>query len=303
MKNCLDLQVLELFGIPFTPLPLGEFARTIVAELSRGRRGLVVFTPDARALSLAILRRDIRELYRRVDFVACDGFGGTMAARALGKELPRVPGVDLAWELCRLGEKEALGFFFLGARPEVIAAAVRRVRESFPRLIVRGFHHGYFPGEGPVDTIRKARPDVLLVGLGFPRQERWILSHRDLFGVAVGVGSAFDIWSGRFPRAPRWIQEAGLEWLYRALQDPRRIKRLWAVPFLLGCIGLEWLKTQALGRRGPRWRSAGPGPHPLGRPRPPIKDGVRHVDGGISAHDHTDHHHQGESPEHRPPEG
>ncbi len=242
---------LELWGVPFDPFHLDGFVEEVRRRLKRGERGIVIFTPDARALSLAILRREICDLLKRAHLITCDGIGVSIAARAFGEKLPRVTGVDLAWELCRAAEEEGFTVYLLGARDRVVKGAVERVRTSFPRIEVAGWHHGYFGGEGPVEEIRRLRPDLLFVGMGFPKQERWILAHRDCgAGVLMGVGSTFDIWSGRFPRAPRWIRESGFEWLWRAIQDPRRLRKLWAVPFLLGCTAFSWVKW----RLGIPWR-------------------------------------------------
>ncbi|NOX44917.1 MAG: WecB/TagA/CpsF family glycosyltransferase, partial [Caldiserica bacterium] len=205
---------MELWGVPFDPLDQRAFVAEILRRLSRGERGIAVFTPDARALSLAILRPDIRDLLRRADLVACDGVGIALAARAFGVRLPRVTGVDLAWGLCRAAEEGGLSIYLLGTRERLLRRAVARLRRAFPRLAIAGYHHGYFPGAGPVEEIRGSAPDILLVGLGFPKQERWILAHRGCgAGALIAVGSTFDIWAGRFPRAPVWVRRAGFEWL------------------------------------------------------------------------------------------
>lgn len=242
---------LELWGVPFDPWPLQRFVAEIRRRLERRERGLTVFTPDARGLSLAILRPEIRALLRQAHFVTCDGIGISIAARAFGERLPRVTGVDLAWELCRMAEREGFTVYLLGARDGVARAAAERLRAAFPGLRVLGWHHGYFVGGGPVEEIRGLRPDLLFVGMGFPKQERWILAHRECgAGVLMGVGSTFDIWAGRLPRAPRWAIDCGLEWAWRAIQDPRRVRKLWAVPFLLGYTALSWIRWRgALSRR------------------------------------------------------
>lgn len=234
---------LELWGVPFDPLTLSTFVVELRRRLREGERGIVVFTPDARSLSLAILRKEFRVLLGEAQYVVCDGVGISFAARAFGEGLPRVAGVDLAWELCRMAEEEGFSVYLLGARKGVVERAGARLRDAFPRLRLVGYHHGYFSGAGPLKEIETLSPDLLFVGMGFPKQEHWILAHRDCgAGVLMGVGSAFDIWSGRLPRAPGWVQAAALEWLWRAAQDPRRVRKLWAVPFLLGCIGYSWLR-------------------------------------------------------------
>ncbi|MBC7093371.1 WecB/TagA/CpsF family glycosyltransferase [Candidatus Bipolaricaulota bacterium] len=240
---------MEVLGIPLTALSQDGFVDEVARRLAQGERGIALFTPDAWAAARAILYDDIRALYRQADLVACDGTALAWAARVGGHPLPRVAGVDLAWALCARGTEVGWSAYLLGGRPGVAAAAARRVRAAFPGLRIVGTHHGYFAGDGPVREIRRLQPDLLLVALGHPKQERWILAHRDLgAGLLMGVGGTLDLWAGRFCRAPRAWQRLGLEWLWRAAQDPRRVRRLWAVPFLLYHIGLGW--TRCRGKRG-----------------------------------------------------
>jgi N-acetylglucosaminyldiphosphoundecaprenol N-acetyl-beta-D-mannosaminyltransferase len=225
---------LEILGIPLTPLDISGFVDEVARRLNAGQRGIVLFTPDAWATSRAILDDSLLRLYREADLVTCDGVGLALAARAFGQPVPRVPGADLAWSLCARAAREGWGVYLLGGRPGIAVRAAARLQGAFPGIKVVGVQHGYFQGEGPVAEIRRLRPDMLLVGMGFPRQERWILSYRDVgAGLLIGVGGTFDLWAGRFPRAPRLIRLWGLEWLWRALVDPRRFIRLWCVPFLL----------------------------------------------------------------------
>lgn len=223
----------ELFGIPFTLLDLPGFVDELAARLKRGQRGLALFTPDAWAVSRAILEPELAELYRSADLVACDGVGVAFAARVLGHPIPHVPGADLAWALCARALREGWSVYLLGGRPGVAERARGRLERAFPGIRVVGTHHGCFRGAGPEEEIARLSPDLLFVGMGFPRQERWILAHRRLAGLLMGVGGTFDFWAGRVPRAPKPLRRAGLEWLWRAAVQPRRIVRLWCVPFLL----------------------------------------------------------------------
>ncbi|HAF70049.1 MAG: Glycosyl transferase, WecB/TagA/CpsF family [Acetothermia bacterium 64_32] len=225
---------LELFGLPFTPLDLPGAVEELAGRLARGERGITVFTPDAWATSRSLLDPSYLELYGEANLVVCDGVGVAFAARALGGALPHVPGVDLAWALCARAREEGWSVYLLGGRPGVAERARGRLERSFPGIRVVGAHHGCFRGAGPEGEIARLRPDLLFVGMGFPRQERWILAHqRSGAGVLMGVGGAFDLWAGRVPRAPKPIRRAGLEWLWRATVQPHRIPRLWCVPFLL----------------------------------------------------------------------
>jgi len=224
----------ELFGIPFTPLDIPGLVEAVFSRLARGERGITLFTPDAWATSRAILEPKLVDLYRQADLVACDGVGVAFAARALGAGLPRAPGADLAWALCARAAEEGRTVYLLGGRPGVAARAAGRLAERLPGLRISGTHHGYFSGAGPVGEIRRLRPDLLLVGMGFPKQERWILTHRDCGpGLLMGVGGTLDFWAGRVPRAPVPLRKLGLEWAWRAAVQPHRLVRLWCVPFLL----------------------------------------------------------------------
>lgn len=223
----------ELFGIPFSGLDLPGFVEEVFTRLRRGGRGIVLFTPDAWATSRVITEPELADLYREADLVACDGVGVAFAARTLGAPLPRVPGADLAWALCVRARAEWRTVYLLGGRPGVAEAAARRLSQRLPSLRIVGTRHGYFPGPGPVDELKRLRPDLVFVGMGFPKQERWILENRGCgAGLLMGVGGTLDFWAGRVPRAPLPLRNWGLEWLWRAAVQPRRIRRLWCVPFL-----------------------------------------------------------------------
>ena len=196
----------ELFGIPFTPLDIPGLVEAVFSRLARGERGITLFTPDAWATSRAILEPKLVDLYRQADLVACDGVGVAFAARALGAGLPRAPGADLAWALCARAAEEGRTVYLLGGRPGVAARAAGRLAERLPGLRISGTHHGYFSGAGPVGEIRRLRPDLLLVGMGFPKQERWILTHRDCGPVHVLVVVAHHV---AVAAAPRPQQQPG----------------------------------------------------------------------------------------------
>ncbi len=230
----LEAGQVELFGIPFSGLDLAGFLEQVFSRLRQGERGIALFTPDAWAVSRAILEPELADLYRRADLVACDGAGVAFAARSLGAPLPWVPGADLAWALCVRAREEGRSVYLLGGRPGVAARAAAHLTRRLPGLVLAGWHHGYFSGAGPVDELRRLRPDLVFVGMGFPKQERWILGNLGCgAGFLMGVGGTLDFWAGRVPRAPLPLRKWGLEWLWRAAVQPHRVRRLWCVPFLL----------------------------------------------------------------------
>jgi N-acetylglucosaminyldiphosphoundecaprenol N-acetyl-beta-D-mannosaminyltransferase len=190
-----------------------------------------VVTLNGALLVQAARDAGIRDAVNGAGLVTADGVGVLLAARILGIPLTRrVAGVDLALALAGEASRAGYRMFLLGSAPGVADDAAAELRRRFPSLDIAGTQHGYFsPDEeaGVLAAIRRARPDVLLVALGAPRQERWMQRWLpDLqVPVAVGVGGSLDVIAGRVARAPRWMQRIGAEWLYRAMREPRR----WAV--------------------------------------------------------------------------
>jgi N-acetylglucosaminyldiphosphoundecaprenol N-acetyl-beta-D-mannosaminyltransferase len=145
------------------------------------------------------------------------------------KSLPeRVAGVDLMQELFVMAERRGYRVFILGAREQVLQAAVERLRQRYPRLALAGAHHGYFAEQESPDIaaeIRAAHPDILFVAMSSPRKEQWLGRFGESLAVplVMGVGGAIDIVAGITRRAPRVWQQLGVEWLYRLLQEPQRM--------------------------------------------------------------------------------
>jgi N-acetylglucosaminyldiphosphoundecaprenol N-acetyl-beta-D-mannosaminyltransferase len=180
---------------------------------------------------LVALRGDarLREIVQQCAIVSADGQPIVWASRLLGDPLPeRVAGIDLMHELLTLAEQERYAVYFLGAREEVLKRAVANIRREHPRLQIAGYRHGYFEdadSEGVVAAIREAHPHMLFVAMSSPRKEYWLADHRRVLGVpfVMGVGGALDVVAGVARRAPRWAQRAGLEWVFRLAQEPRRL--------------------------------------------------------------------------------
>ena len=167
--------------------------------------------------------------------VTADGMSVVWAARLLGKRLKeRVTGIDLFARLIRQAATQGWSVFFFGACEESVRGVVDRFAREHPGLRVAGWRNGYVePAESAavVETIRGSGADLLFVAMGSPAQEYWIAANLQRTGArfAMGVGGSFDHLSGRKPRAPRWMQRAGLEWLYRLLSEPRRLWRRYLV--------------------------------------------------------------------------
>jgi N-acetylglucosaminyldiphosphoundecaprenol N-acetyl-beta-D-mannosaminyltransferase len=186
---------------------------------------------------LVTLRDDpgLREIVAGCSIVNADGQGVVWASRLLGDPLPeRVAGIDLMQNLLGLAERRRYRVFILGARDDVLERAVERIRERHPRLELAGYRDGYFADEEAADVsaaIRFARPHIVFVAMSSPRKEYFLGEHGERLGAqfVMGVGGSIDVIAGVTRRAPLAWQRLGLEWLYRMLQEPRRMFRRYSV--------------------------------------------------------------------------
>ena len=227
-----SLPTVLLLGLPIvraTPPQIEEALEEIL-----GKEGATaLFTPNAEMLTRAARDPHAHRLLRGGDLLIPDGVGLVLYGRAAGvQNLWRFPGIELGEWVMGAAARGGLPVYLLGGEAGVADLAAERLRKRFPRLSVVGSHHGYVKKEEEaalIEEIRRAKPRILFVCMGFPRQEEWILGHRDQFPslrLAMGLGGALDVWSGRLTRAPRPMRRMGLEWLWRVLRSPKRIPRL-----------------------------------------------------------------------------
>lgn len=176
----------------------------------------------------------LRESVESCDIINIDGMGVVWGARFLGHDVPeRVAGVDLFYELLAMSAQNGFSVYLLGAKDDVVSATAHKVQELYPSLKVVGYHHGYFwdDEEAMVEKIRVSRAQLLFVAITSPKKENFINRWKDKLGVnfVMGVGGTFDVVAGKVKRAPLWMQNAGLEWLYRVIQEPRRMWKRYLV--------------------------------------------------------------------------
>jgi N-acetylglucosaminyldiphosphoundecaprenol N-acetyl-beta-D-mannosaminyltransferase len=195
-----------------------------------------IVTADASMVVTYTQDAEFARIVDRAELVTPDGAGILWATRRLGTPVrAKVSGVDLSARCCALSAQKGWRVFFFGSAPGVAEAAAAQTRQRFPGAKIVGVRDGFFgPDEEPqvVEQIRAAKPDILLVALGIPKQEKFIHRNRDILGVpvSIGVGGTLDVFSGTVKRAPIWMQNVGLEWLYRLAANPKKISKVALLP-------------------------------------------------------------------------
>ncbi len=235
-----------------------EAVDAIARHAALGGLPACVVTPNAQHIVLLESDAGLREAYANADLVVADGASLVLASLLLGEKLHgRVAGVDLVEQLCGKAAEFGLRVFLLGGRPGSAQLAAEKLRQRFPRLTVagaccpaRGFERDERELQDIGDAIRAARPDLVFVALGAPKQEFWMHRHGRRLGVPVliGVGGSFEMLGGVLRRAPRLIQRMGCEWLYRLLLEPGR---LWKRYLIGNCKFMGIVLRQAAERLKP----------------------------------------------------
>ena len=226
---------INILGVAFDALTLGEAEERADALLCSGAGGYIVTANPEIVLRC---REDAAyaAAVNGAKLVLADGVGDLCAARILGTPLPgRVAGSDLVPRLlARLAERGGSVFLY-GARPGVAERAGESLQSACPGLRIAGTENGYISDETALlEALEREKPDLLLLGLGAPRQELWMAENRQRTpAVMIGVGGLLDVFAGDIPRAPEAWQRLGLEWLYRLLREPRRFKRVIRLPKIL----------------------------------------------------------------------
>jgi N-acetylglucosaminyldiphosphoundecaprenol N-acetyl-beta-D-mannosaminyltransferase len=222
--------------------------------IARIRRGKPMQHCVVNTFKFLLMHKDpaLKSIVKNCDIINADGQSAVWALKLLRRPIKeRVTGIDLMDALAERAAREKLSVYFFGARPHVVERVAAIYRETHPSLRIAGYHHGYFRREGEeqaaVQRIRQAEPDILFVALDSPRKEYWLGRYLQELNVpfSMGVGGSFDVMAGRFPRAPRWMQDWGMEWLWRMKQDPRRMwKRYLKSHTLFGWLILRELINQ-----------------------------------------------------------
>ena len=208
-----------------------SFYEILEKNLSQNKKTFIV-TANPETFMMSEKDEEMRKLLLDNDtFLVPDGIGMVKAARMINYDVKeRITGMDIANELLKLGNKQKKSIYLFGAKQEVIDSMEKVLKESYPNLNLVGMSNGYEKDKDKIfEKIVKTKPDIVLVALGIPLQEKLIYKHLDKFdkGIFVGVGGSFDVISGHKKRAPKIFIKLNLEWLYRILKEPKRLKRFY----------------------------------------------------------------------------
>jgi N-acetylglucosaminyldiphosphoundecaprenol N-acetyl-beta-D-mannosaminyltransferase len=262
MLKSKDLRV-AILGVAVDNLTMDEALSAVEAKIQEGGFHQIA-TANVDFLIKSIHDEELYEALARCDLVLADGMPLVWASRLLGTGLKeRVAGSDLVPQLAKLSAQKGYRIFLLGADEESSAGAAGWMEKNFPGVSIAG---RYCPQHLPLEEmdheailsrIEAAKPDILLVAFGNPKQEKWLTMHRERLTVPVciGVGATLDFLSGRVSRAPFWMQKSGLEWIYRAMQEPSRLVKRYFTN-IVGLLRYLPIQIAAMAMQGDRRQRA-----------------------------------------------
>jgi len=236
-------------GVQVARLNLDE-AVDLLGRRVEGDVPYLVFTPNPEIIDRSRRDAGFAAMLRAADLCVADGVGVLWASRILGSPLPgTVPGVELMDRLLSHCADVGAGVYFIGTTPENVQAAVGRARRAVPGLQVVGFHHGFFARDGEenvVRDLRRCRPNLVLFGMGVPKDQAFASRWRDHLppGVHLAVGGGLDVMAGAVRRAPRPVRRLGMEWLYRLVTRPGRWRRQLALPRFAAAVLVRRLSSR-----------------------------------------------------------
>ena len=226
----------KILDVPVHPLTMGEAVSVLEESITSGEQAFVV-TANAEIIMMCQEDAGYKKIVSQdAQLVLPDGAGAVWAGRHLGYKVPeRVAGFDLYCQLLDKAAQKGYKAFFFGGSPGIAEAAKAKSEELYPGVQVVGCRNGYFKEEESqaiIDEINASGADMLFAALGAPKQEKWLVRYREQLKpkLLMGIGGSFDVFAGKMERAPKWMQDASLEWLFRLYKQPSRFMRMMALP-------------------------------------------------------------------------
>jgi N-acetylglucosaminyldiphosphoundecaprenol N-acetyl-beta-D-mannosaminyltransferase len=249
-------QAVSILGAQLNPVSVPDVHHYINRVIDRKQRALILHL-NIHGVNLCQKYPWLTNFVNQAQMVFCDGDGVRWGARLLGFDAPPKITYDRwIWQLAELADQRGYRLFLLGGKPGVADAAAEKIRQRFAGLEIAGTQHGYFKKNGTeneevIAKINETKPDVLVVGFGMPIQEKWLRDHWHKVECHVFLtgGAVLDYAAGNAKRAPKWMIRGNLEWLFRLVQEPRRlcIRYLWGNPsFMARILWSKWFKGGAV---------------------------------------------------------
>lgn len=229
-------EIATILGVPVVPYTMDEAVAKLTQDTLQQKRNFVV-TANAEIIMMAQADKDYKTLLAETaDLILPDGAGTVWAGNYLGYTVPeRVAGYDLYLRLLEEAARNKIPVYFFGGKPGIAEEAAEEGKRRWPGLHVAGCRNGYFSAEEEpeiIDGINGSGAAMLFAALGAPKQEKWLAQYRDRLKpcLLMGIGGSFDVLAGKMQRAPKWMQDAKLEWLFRLMKQPSRFGRMLALP-------------------------------------------------------------------------
>ncbi|MGD9569522.1 MAG: WecB/TagA/CpsF family glycosyltransferase [Sedimentibacter sp.] len=237
---------LNIMGVRIDNKTMNE-TMDIVKKKLDNKEQYIIYTPNTEIVMMCQKDEEFLELMNKSDINIPDGIGLIYASKIKNHPLKeKVAGYDLSVNLLRLANEQGLKLFVVGGKPGVAEAAMKKVHDEYPGINIVGTQHGYFKGTHlgkngheeelkVIEDINKAEPHILFVGFGAKKQEQWIEYNRDKINarIIIGNGGTLDGLAGNVKRAPEIFIKLGLEWFYRLMKEPKRIKRQILLPIFM----------------------------------------------------------------------
>ena len=229
MSN-VEADEIDILGVSVASVTI-ESAAEILLEKTTENEKYFVFTPNPEMVDRSLRDKRFCRLLHQADLLVADGVGLLWASRILSTPLPgTVPGVDLMNHMLDVCADKDLSVYFLGTTENNVRQAAEKAEANYPGLTVAGYHHGFFTDETAdtvIDELHKCCPNVVVTGMGVPKEQEFLISNSDSLpaGVYLGVGGGLDVLAGAVKRAPFLVRRLGLEWLYMLFASPRRWRR------------------------------------------------------------------------------